>query len=208
MVAVATKEVVVRVVVAGGEVVIGMEGAGEVVAEVVPVAGVVLIIPPPVRGVVPPPICVVVLVVDRVVMPDPAEPLPMVPPPADMVVPDVPGALDHGDEVIMVLVPVLPEVPRLMVPVCTRRACVTTSRPLVVPGVCAAALEPGPALVDAADAVPVFAVPRATTGRSAAFARVPKPDSTAQAAPTATSTRPAATIVSIMCLDQFTFITS
>jgi hypothetical protein len=158
---------------------------------------------------VPPLICDVVLVVDRVVMPDPTEPPPtLAPVPADMLVPDVPWPLVVGDEVIIVLVPPLPEVPRFIVPELIRRACVTTSRPLTVPGVCVARFEPWPALVDVPDPVPVLAVPSATMGRPAAFARVPKPDSTAQAAPTATSTRPAATIISIMCLDQFTCITS
>jgi len=191
---VAEGEVVVRVVF-GGEVavVVGTEDCPGVV-EVVP------IIPPL-------PACAVVPVVDCVPMPAPAEPVLMPPGPAPvgMVVPGVPFVAVVGGEVI--IVPPPPGAPGFIGPEFIRRDWLSTSRPPAAPGICATELEPGLG-VEVPGPLAVVALPSATRGRLPASARVPNPDTAAQAAATAATTSRPATIVSIMCLDQFTAITS
>lgn len=171
--------------------------------------GVVPIIPPlPVCAVVPVVDCVPMVVpIDPLPIPVPAEPVLVSPCPApvDMPVPGVPCVPVVGGEVI--IVPPAPEAPDLIGPELIRRDWATTSRAFAVPGICGAELEPG-VVVEVPGPVAVVALPSATRGRLPASARVPNPDSTAQAAVTATTTNRAAEIVSIMCLDQFTVITS
>ena len=146
----------------------------------VDVGGVVFIIPPvPVLAVVP-----------VLISPWPAL--------VGMVAPGVPCVAVVGGEVI--IVPPAPEAPDLIGPELIRRDWSTTRRVFTIPVIFGAELEPG--------AVAVVALPSVTRGRLRASARVPNPDSAAQAAPTATATSRAAEIVRIMCLDQFTVITS
>lgn len=180
---------------------------------VLPVCGVVPVVEcvPAVVECVPPVVeCVPVVVpVDPLPIPVSAEPVLMSPWPASVGVVVWPGVSscepvvgacvpELGGEVIIVLP--APEAPDLIGPELIRKDGATTRRVLAAPIIFGAELEPG--------SVAVFALPRATRGRLPASARVPNPDSTAQAAPTATTTSRAAEIVRIMCLDQFTVITS
>jgi hypothetical protein len=119
------------------------------------------------------------------------------PAPVGMVVPGVPCEPAVGGEVI--IVSPAPEALDLIGPELIRKDWLTTRRAPAAPVMFGAELEPGA----------VVALPSATRGRLPASARVPNPDSTAQAPVTATTTSRAAEIVSsIMCLDQFTAITS
>jgi hypothetical protein len=161
-------------------VVLGGEVAVVIVMEgLVDVVGVVLIIAP-----------LPVLAVEPVLI----SPWPLL---VGMVVPGVPCVAVVGGEVI--IVPPAPEAPDLIGPELIRRDWFTTRRAPAARVILGAELEPGA----------VVAVPSATRGRLPASARVPNPDSTAQAPVTAITTSRAAEIVSsIMCLDQFTAITS
>lgn len=119
------------------------------------------------------------------------------PAPVGIVAPGVARLTVVGGEVV--IPPDAPEAPDLTGPELIRRDWATTRRVSAAPVMVGVELELGP----------VVALPSATRGRPPASARVPSPDSTAHAAPTATTTsRAAETIKSIMCLDRFTVFTS